>query len=136
MLLTRPPLSYPRRNNSARLACIRHAASVRPEPGSNSPIKCLTCSFQKTDENLMFSLFFQRSLFSFQRSMSFSLSLLFSAATLIIYHVLFHHASFFLILFLKSLLKNESCDILFVHPLSGGILIYHSLSMIVNYFIK
>ena len=22
-----------------RLACIRHAASVRPEPGSNSPIK-------------------------------------------------------------------------------------------------
>ena len=39
MLLTRPPLSCPRRNNSARLACIRHAASVRPEPGSNSPIK-------------------------------------------------------------------------------------------------
>ncbi|WP_210190630.1 hypothetical protein, partial [Paenibacillus uliginis] len=24
---------------SARLACIRHAASVRPEPGSNSPLK-------------------------------------------------------------------------------------------------
>jgi hypothetical protein len=24
---------------SARLACIRHAASVRPEPGSNSPKK-------------------------------------------------------------------------------------------------
>ncbi|BDB95526.1 hypothetical protein BSG8_42780 [Bacillus subtilis subsp. natto] len=44
---------------SARLACIRHAASVRPEPGSNSPINgsqvkftasrgdtCVTCVVQ------------------------------------------------------------------------------------------
>ena len=41
MLLTRPPLS--KREQAlfyfARLACIRHAASVRPEPGSNSPYK-------------------------------------------------------------------------------------------------
>ena len=41
-LLTRPPLncsSVIRRilpNSSVRLACVRHAASVRPEPGSNS----------------------------------------------------------------------------------------------------
>ena len=35
-LLTRPPLSSPRRAPSARLAWVRHAASVRPEPGSNS----------------------------------------------------------------------------------------------------
>ena len=41
-LLTRSPLSYQsiiRRfclNNSVRLACVRRAASVRPEPGSNS----------------------------------------------------------------------------------------------------
>ena len=41
-LLTRPPLSCPnasRRinwNNSVRLECVRHAASVHPEPGSNS----------------------------------------------------------------------------------------------------
>ena len=35
-LLTRPPLSNPRRNYSVRLACVKHAASVRPEPGSNS----------------------------------------------------------------------------------------------------
>ena len=35
-LLTRSPLSSPRRNCSVRLACVRHAASVRPEPGSNS----------------------------------------------------------------------------------------------------
>jgi hypothetical protein len=37
VLLTRSPLEYPRRGLSARLACVRHAASVRPEPGSNSP---------------------------------------------------------------------------------------------------
>ena len=35
-LLTRSPLSDPRRNHPVRLACVRHAASVRPEPGSNS----------------------------------------------------------------------------------------------------
>ena len=42
-LLTRPPLSYSNRNsrNSVRLACVRHAASVRPEPGSNSLKNCI-----------------------------------------------------------------------------------------------
>src|SRR5690606_6458801 len=29
--------AQPRRTVLARLACVRHAASVRPEPGSNSP---------------------------------------------------------------------------------------------------
>jgi hypothetical protein len=45
-LLTRPPLSIRhlppegfRRLSSVRLACVRHAASVHPEPGSNSQIK-------------------------------------------------------------------------------------------------
>ena len=45
-LLTRPPLSpyhLPpegfRRYVFVRLACVRHAASVHPEPGSNSQIK-------------------------------------------------------------------------------------------------
>src|SRR2546421_9082601 len=41
VLLTRSPLEYPRKGLSARLACVKHAASVRPEPGSNSPTK--TC---------------------------------------------------------------------------------------------
>ena len=37
VLLTRPPLaSSPEGDSLARLACVRHAASVRPEPGSNS----------------------------------------------------------------------------------------------------
>src|SRR3712207_3527034 len=38
VLLTRSPLVYPRRGLTARLACVKHAASVRPEPGSNSPL--------------------------------------------------------------------------------------------------
>ena len=45
-LLTRPPLSLLKilpklhqRVNSVRLACVRHAASVHPEPGSNSHVK-------------------------------------------------------------------------------------------------
>src|ERR1700709_932505 len=29
---------YSRRSLTARLACVKHAASVRPEPGSNSPL--------------------------------------------------------------------------------------------------
>ena len=104
MLLTRPPLSYPRRNNSARLACIRHAASVRPEPGSNSPIKCLTCSFWNwlACENRSSRYTFNHSLFSFQRSMSSSLSPLFSASTFIIYHVWFHNARYFFKFFSRS----------------------------------
>ena len=39
VLLTRSPLVYPRRGLTVRLACVKHAASVRPEPGSNSPNK-------------------------------------------------------------------------------------------------
>ena len=39
VLLTRSPLIFRRR--FVRLACIRHAASVHPEPGSNSHVKKL-----------------------------------------------------------------------------------------------
>ena len=40
-LLTRPPLSQSSEEDCfVRLACVRHAASVHPEPGSNSQIKC------------------------------------------------------------------------------------------------
>src|SRR4051812_44962990 len=37
VLLSRPPLSPSRKTRTVRLACFRHAASVYPEPGSNSP---------------------------------------------------------------------------------------------------
>src|SRR5712692_5330031 len=39
VLLTRPPLPVSLRREDVRLACVRHAASVYPEPGSNSPSK-------------------------------------------------------------------------------------------------
>ena len=42
VLLTRSPLYWvPEGTVLARLACVRHAASVRPEPGSNSPYENL-----------------------------------------------------------------------------------------------
>ena len=45
-LRTRPPLSTPRKGSPARLACIRPAASVHPEPGSNSSLYyCFAFSF-------------------------------------------------------------------------------------------
>src|SRR5690606_4136102 len=47
VLLTRSPLSHQSPHTEAigercfvRLACLRHAASVHPEPGSNSPKRC------------------------------------------------------------------------------------------------
>ena len=40
-LLTRPPLNSQEQAllSPVRLACLKHAASVRPEPGSNSNVK-------------------------------------------------------------------------------------------------
>src|SRR2546430_8526762 len=51
VLLPRSPLEYPRKGLSARLACVKHAASVRPEPGSNSPTK--TCQKKCPDNKQM-----------------------------------------------------------------------------------
>ena len=49
-LLTRPPLSHKRLQTEViclkcfvRLACVKHAASVHPEPGSNSHVKKFSC---------------------------------------------------------------------------------------------
>ena len=49
-LLTRPPLTgFPL---PVRLACVKHAASVRSEPGSNSQVH-LRVPFPKTSDSLM-----------------------------------------------------------------------------------
>ena len=43
MLLSRSPLyTHLKGALTVRLACVRRAASVHPEPGSNSPFKNLT----------------------------------------------------------------------------------------------
>ena len=53
MLLTRSPLIQPNKSQvfSVRLACVKHAASVRPEPGSNSPNKNKNVKAQKNQPN-------------------------------------------------------------------------------------
>ena len=115
-LLTRPPLSHKHlppegfcRKCFVRLACVKPAASVHPEPGSNSHVECLILSEQSLalflesvsllglssqvrtfiDENfhLVKDLFFIESfkvvsLFNYQGSYV----LLFQATTLIDYH--------------------------------------------------
>ena len=62
-LLTRPPLSHKRLQTEViclkcfvRLACVKHAASVHPEPGSNSHKKCLSASFEQTSFNSLVSV--------------------------------------------------------------------------------
>ena len=44
-LLTRPPLTKDRSPLFVRLECVMHAASVNPEPGSNSRLKSLYLSY-------------------------------------------------------------------------------------------
>jgi hypothetical protein len=53
VLLTRPPL--PRLLKGVRLACVRHAASVYPEPGSNSPSSCISHRGSHRDAKCMLS---------------------------------------------------------------------------------
>ena len=47
VLLTRSPLITREQalEVTVRLACVKHAASVRPEPGSNSPLKNIDSGF-------------------------------------------------------------------------------------------
>ena len=78
MLLTRPPLRIFESKLSpipVRLACIRHAASVRPEPGSNSPIKVRGADFVLVPTivccQLLLTLTLDTILFSFQRTFVF-----------------------------------------------------------------
>ena len=39
---------------TARLACVKHAASVRPEPGSNSPLNSCASHSEAADNSLVF----------------------------------------------------------------------------------
>ena len=53
VLLTRPPLEKLRRTFLARLACVKHAASVQSEPESNSPVQiCCKDSRWHGNQNL------------------------------------------------------------------------------------
>ena len=67
VLLTRSPLSF--RRSFVRLACIRHAASVHPEPGSNSPFDLLIMfslsRFLLFEIDVSYSVFKDRNFLSF-----------------------------------------------------------------------
>ncbi len=49
VLLTRSPLVPELPPERARLACVRHAANVHSEPGSNSPVIKNSCEFLSTE---------------------------------------------------------------------------------------
>ena len=123
-LLTRPPLIRFRRSFTVRLACVRHAASVHPEPGSNSHVKkffpasfiwhCLLLirvasrSFSSICLFLNLAIHFSENLGIFRVALLFIcqrsvilLLLLFSAATLISYHDRFRLSTTFLKTFLS-----------------------------------
>lgn len=71
--VTHPFAAFPRCKHLvlARLACVRHAASVHPEPGSNSSIQthCI-CWMHLPVSSCLVHIFwaFRSSLFDFQRS--------------------------------------------------------------------
>ena len=70
-LLTRPPLSLPRlppkipSQSFVRLACVRHAASVHPEPGSNSLKNSIISMFPSLRSSLEYWFTLTTSLTSF-----------------------------------------------------------------------
>ena len=66
-LLTRPPLTQGRSPSSVRLECVMHAASVHPEPGSNSRKICIKTPrrvIQSSELDLLFTLLFVWGVFS------------------------------------------------------------------------
>ena len=130
-LLTRPPLSLPSLHpkdqirSFVRLACVRHAASVRPEPGSNSLKYCI-------NTGLPVSTYF-RALF---------------AHSILTYHLFFHRISFeigfrnycsvrVLLTSKKSRVPFHRCLIFKVHMLSlsdSSTSIPQSVPFVKNFF--
>ena len=86
-----------------RLACIRHAASVHPEPGSNSPLSLSSSRLSVCFGSFFFSSSFSSILFGYCRcvfssldSVQFSVSSAgFSADPFILHSFLFYVNSFF-----------------------------------------
>ena len=116
-LLTRPPLIRGRSPVTVRLECVMHAASVHPEPGSNS-LKNYNLSDLRSAKSFFrvlslafllleyFSMCFNEIpshvcscfeilLFNFQRPSSSLHKLVLVAATVISYHNVFHLSSLF-----------------------------------------
>ena len=113
-------------NISARLACVKHAASVHPEPGSNSYVKILcqlTLTFFVSIYYLVvylnlnklvidLGLIFYHQLFSFQGSILFLLTV--SPDSLFIIHYFVSFVNTFFRLFLKSFVISNSFKSVFI----------------------
>ena len=155
-LLTRPPLSLIRStrrlpsSSSVRLECVMHAASVHPEPGSNSRINCIKITLSSVP---IFRAFFLASftfvwvVFSFRISNEISFALYFFAlyffnlllfnfqwpmcciskyTALLVYHIRYHFVKYFFHLsinFFTRFLATAFATLLYYHinyPLSRG----------------
>ena len=123
-LLTRPPLSCFKsirklhQSSSVRLACVRHAASVHPEPGSNSHVKVVWFLHQLNwlirRKSSICAFYFLKVLFSEQsyRFISETFSIEFSGLHYCLFvkvlHVLVWHNSItlsYVLKFVKNFLK-------------------------------
>ena len=122
-LLTRSQLirSVQAPSFSVLLACIRHAASVRPEPGSNSHIKFELSLISVTDRFIVFLLFsyynFRYSALHIGSSCSVFKGLCRSRATTIL---VYHDLSLLSILFLKKFYFFESFFTFLVYIKKSG----------------
>ena len=135
-LLTRPPLSHQRYQSEeinlrcfVRLACVKHAASVHPEPGSNSHVKKLISvklnlanSFiQIESEFTVLKVFnFHWSVLidsqNLSRFLTVQLSMFFVLLSCDSLIILSNRCSFVkhFFIFLNSVLSSLSCDSLFI----------------------
>ena len=145
-LLTRPPLSSlnaSRRinwNSSVRLECVRHAASVHPEPGSNSRnlvsyliselksfnsehwllftvFLSIFSSFRINETSVhasfLFALYFQSLVVRFSMTVRYLLKVSLSATAWLLYHLVLSLSIPFLKVFLLFLKFFSSADFLF-----------------------
>ena len=144
---------------SVRLACVRHAASVHPEPGSNSHVEkfflariiwlSIFVCFANISGFYCFvwvdsfesNLFSEILIWNFQGCITVYLSMCFvlrcSAATLISYHVLRTLSTSFLNFFQKLFeLSFRLLNTAKTCVLRGGFLIYHIQAIFVNIFLN
>ena len=109
-LLTRPPLTQGRSPSSVRLECVMHAASVHPEPGSNSRKICIKTSLGtiqsfELDCSLLFclsSILFKNCEICFTHGLDLSRPALYSSLV-VQFSMIVCHADRFFIPILRSL---------------------------------
>ena len=109
-------LHFPKKSNECfvRLACVKHAASVHPEPGSNSHVKSfcpaeVRLAFEKQCPDLLFfkgcffiAFFDSQNLSRFFVCFSYQCSLLLFSTACIFYHIFKSLSTTFLFFFVVS----------------------------------